>query len=225
MRTLLALALLATLSACAQPQAWRPVATPPPPAAVSVIDPESACVQELERMNVGFERLQEFATGEGCGVANPVRVSATAVPWNRPGTVTCQMARTIARFEADVIQPLAIEHFSRSVRRIHHAGTYDCRIRRNGRTQQAAGSGTSRGGRLSEHSHGRAIDITAFELDDGTMIDIKKDWRRGDPRARFLHQVARAACSAFNVALTPNHDRFHQDHLHLDIGPYTLCGY
>lgn len=223
MKTLAILALAATLAACAQPQIPRPAAAPPPE--VAVIDPDSACVRELERMNVEFEKLQEFATGEGCGVANPVRVFSAGVAWNRPGTLTCQMARAIARFEAEVIQKLAIEHLGQRVRRIHNVGAYDCRVRRNGRTQQAAGSGGSRGGRLSEHSHGRAIDIAAFELEDGTMVDIKKDWRRGDSRARFLHQVARASCSSFNVALTPNHDRFHQDHFHLDIGPYTLCGY
>lgn len=176
-------------------------------------------------MNVGFERLQAFSTGEGCGIANPVRVSSAGIGWNRPGTVSCQLARTVARFETDVIQKLAFQHLGQGVRRIHHAGTYDCRVRRNAKTQQAAGSSASRGGRLSEHSQGRAIDITAFELEDGTMISVLKDWRRGDQRSRFLHQVARSSCSTFNVVLTPNHDRFHQDHFHLDIGPYTLCGY
>ena len=70
-----------------------------------------------------------------------------------------------------------------------------------------------------------AIDLMAFELADGTMVSVKRDWREGGAKAAFLKDVARASCSTFNVVLTPNHDRFHQDHLHLDIGPHTLCGY
>lgn len=215
-----AVALLVALAGCA-----RPPAPPPTAAAPVLVDPDTACLQELQRLGAAFEALQSFGSGEGCGIANPVRVSQAAVPWNRPGTLSCDLARTMIRYETEVVQPLARELFGQPVRRVHHAGTYDCRYRRNGKSQVSAGGSGKTAGRLSEHSQGKAIDITGFELMDGTLVSVKDHWRTGDARSRFLHRIARSSCSTFNVVLTPNHDRLHQDHFHLDVGPYTLCGY
>lgn len=222
-RRFIVVALLLGLSACARPVA-PPVAVAPPP---MIVDPDAACLNELAAMRVVFQPVQAFGEPEqgGCGIANPVKVTAGSVPWNRPGVVTCGMARTAARFEAEVMQPAALARFGQPVKKLHHAGTYDCRVRRNGSTPVAAALGGSRGGRLSEHAKGQAIDIIAFELADGTMVSVKKDWRGAGAKSAFLHEVARASCSTFNVVLTPNHDRLHQDHFHLDIGPHTLCGY
>lgn len=222
LRRILAAALVALLSACARPPAPPPVVVPLP----MVIDPETACLNELTDLRVSFQPLGTFGeTQEGCGIANPVKISAGSVAWNRPGVVTCSMARTITRFETEVMQPAAMARFGQAVKKVHHAGTYDCRVRRNNSTKVAASLGGSRGGRLSEHAKGQAIDITAFELTDGTMVSVKKDWRGGNAKSGFLQDVARASCRSFNVVLTPNHDSLHQDHLHLDIGPHTLCGY
>lgn len=218
---LASLLLLALLAACAQPPAPMAVAPPAP----RLLDPDSACLAELRTMPVDFQPVAAFGdVDQGCGVDNPVKVSATTGAWNRPGVVTCAMARTISRFETEVVQPAARSYFGQGVRRIHHAGTYDCRVRRTS-TTVAAALGGSRGGRLSEHSKGRAIDIMAFELEDGSMVSVKRDWRGQGAKSAFLQQVAQASCSLFNVALTPNYNRLHQDHLHLDIGPSTLCGF
>lgn len=220
-RPILAVVLLTLLAACARPAPVPPVAMAPPPV---VIDPETACLGELRELRAAYQPIETFGESQdGCGVANPVKVSAGSVPWNRPGVLTCSMARTVVRFEAEVVQPAAMARFGQAVRKIHHAGTYDCRVRRNS-TQAAAALGGSKGGRLSEHAKGQAIDIVGFELADGTMVTVKKDWRGAGAKSAFLQEVARASCSAFNVVLTPNHDRLHQDHLHLDIGPHTLCG-
>lgn len=176
-------------------------------------------------MPVEFQPVASFGEpDQGCGVENAVKVTSAGAAWNRPGVVTCTMARALSLFETDVVQPAALAQFGQGVRRIHHAGTYDCRVQRTS-TKVAASLGGSRGGRLSEHSKGRAIDVMAFELDDGTMVSVKKDWRGQGAKSAFLQQVARASCSVFNVALTPNYNSLHVDHLHLDIGPYTLCGY
>lgn len=222
-RRILVATLLLGLSACARPPAPPSAVVAPQPA---IVDPDTACLNELSAMQVAFQPVEPFGEPEqGCGIANPVKVTAGAVTWNRPGVVSCGMARTAARFEAEVVQPAAQAHFGQPLKKVHHAGTYDCRVRRNGRTQAAANLGGSRGGRLSEHSKGQAIDIVAFELADGTMVSVKRDWRAGNAKSAFLKEVARASCRSFNVVLTPNHDRLHHDHLHLDIGPHTLCGY
>lgn len=216
------------LSACAR-------APLPPPSPVvtapQILDADAVCLQDLATLGVDFQTVASFGDPEqGCGIANAVKVSGAGVAWSRPGVLTCGMARTLVRYQTEVVQPIAQARFGQPVKRLHHAGTYDCRVRRttankNNSTKTAASLGGSRGGRLSEHSKGQAIDVTAFELADGTMVSVKKDWRGPVDKASFLHEVARASCSSFNVVLTPNHDRLHQDHLHLDIGPHTLCGY
>jgi len=224
LRRLAVLVVLTVLSACARTPPSAVVFGPPP--APAVLDPDSACLQELSMMRVAYQPIQAFGDpDQGCGIVNPVSVSASGAALNRPGIMTCNLARTVARFEGEVVQPAARARFGQAVKKIHHAGTYDCRMRRNGTTLAAAGSSASRGGRLSEHAKGQAIDIVAFELEDGTQVSVKKDWRGAGVRSAFLQDVARASCTSFNVVLTPNHDRLHQDHLHLDIGPHTLCGY
>jgi hypothetical protein len=219
-RRILAIVFLAALAGCSQPPAPpHPVASTP-----QLIDPDAACLQDLQRLQVSFQPMQSFRSEDGCGIANPVRVSGGAIAWNRPGTMSCALARTLVRFEAEVVQPLAHQHFGQPVKRIHHAGSYDCRVRRTDSTKVAARVGRSKGGRLSEHAKGMALDVLAFELNDGRMVSLKRHWRGAGSSSAFLQEVGRASCSVFNVVLTPNHDRSHQDHFHLDIGPYTLCG-
>ncbi len=219
------LMLLLALSACARGPGPSAIVFVPP-SAPAVVDPDTACLQDLSAMRVVYQPVQAFGdSDQGCGIANPVSVSASGAALSRPGVMTCAMARTVAQFEQQIIQAAALARFGQPVRKIHHAGTYDCRMRRNGTTLAAAGSGSSRGGRLSEHAKGQAIDITGFELADGTQISVKKDWRGAGAKSAFLQEVARGSCTTFNVVLTPNHDRLHQDHLHLDIGPHALCGY
>lgn len=111
------------------------------------------------------------------------------------------------------MQPLAHALFKQPVAKLHHMGTYNCRGR-NGKTA----------GRLSEHAFGRAIDIRSIELADGTIIDVTRHWRNAGRKSEFLHDLARRACKHFSVVLTPNHDHAHRDHIHLDTGPYRLCG-
>ena len=86
-------------------------------------------------------------------------------------------------------------------------GSYTCRPRNN----QA-------GARLSEHGRGRAIDIGAAILADGSSITVLGDWP--DPG---LGQMREAACGTFSTVLGPG-DPFHDDRLHLDTahgrGPY-----
>ena len=80
-------------------------------------------------------------------------------------------------------------------RHIKHVGGYNCR--------KIAGSVF-----MSQHSYGNAIDVAAI---DG--IPISKNWRAS----------AKKACWYFNNVLTPETDRAHHDHLHLDNGLGVPC--
>jgi hypothetical protein len=169
------------------------------------------CFASLAAQDVHWTRAPSPGAGPACSVADPVRVDETgAVLWNRPAVVDCPLAAALGAFARDVLQPAAIETFGQPIARLHHLGAWDCR-RRTGSLF-----------RMSEHAKGRALDLAALELADGTRITVKNDWENGR-RGRFLRQVATRACAYFSVVLTPETDRYHEDHLHLDVGPYRAC--
>ena len=91
-------------------------------------------------------------------------------------------------------------------------GEYSCRPR-NGQ----------RGARISEHGRGRAIDIAGYRLVNGESISVQDDYRRG-PHSRTLHRMHDGACGIFRTTLSPDSDRFHQDHLHFDVAQYRGGG-
>lgn len=190
--------LLALLAGCAS----RP---PQPPGAAQ-------CLAELQAAGVGFERESVPVTANGCGISNAVRVRQAGAALDRPATMSCGLAATLDRFEREAVQPAALRYLGTRVTVLRHFGSYDCRRESTGRD------------RLSQHAHGNAIDLAGFQLADGSVVAVKEDWQRPGPRREFLREVARRACAYFSVVLTPAHDATHHDHLHLDIGPYRLCG-
>lgn len=196
------------MAGCAQRVPPPPVAAPVP----ALLDPAAACLKDLAEAQVLFERVEGFGAGTPCAVETAVKVSQAAILWSRPGVLSCPMARSLHDFESRVVQPMAQRHLGRAIRRIHHVGTYACRTERGRK-------------RLSQHSSGNAIDIIGFEAFDGSIIKVEKHWQGAGTKSAFLQSVAKASCDVFNVVLTPNRDHAHRDHLHLDIGPYRLCGY
>ena len=95
---------------------------------------------------------------------------------------------------------------------IRHFGSFACRRM------------TGNSARLSLHSQARAFDIAGFKLADGRIVTVERGWRGPRDEQRFLRAVAAAACRYFSVTLTPDTDRLHYNHLHVDIGPWRQCG-
>jgi hypothetical protein len=126
--------------------------------------------------------------------------------------VSCGFARQLDGFAREDVQAAALAHLGKRVRALQQIGAYSCRRETGGKH------------RWSEHAHGNALDVAGFELVDGTIISVEQDWRRHGPKRDFLRDVARRACKRFSVVLTPNSNREHHDHIHIDGGPYKLCG-
>lgn len=200
----------ALLAACA---AAPPPAVPSSPASGRVALPSGGpgCIVQLAYDAAAFDRVKDSGTGTGCGVVTAVALIETPTPLNRPVTVDCGLALKVVEWDRKVLRPLAREMFGHDLKTIHHYGGYVCRGR------------TSNNARLSEHAYGRAIDIGAFELEDGTIISVKTHWSGAGKRSDFLRRAARGACDSFSVVLSPASDRDHADHLHLDVGPWKLC--
>jgi hypothetical protein len=197
-------------SAMVRPQPVAPQKAPKPGDLTAL----QQCQASLDEFGIDFKQVPSFSNAKGCGMADGVKVATGGVDLNRPAELSCDLAVAFANFEYEFIQPLALRHLRQPVTRVWHAGTYDCREVRNG--------GKAKG--LSQHAKGRAIDLTGFDVADGTVINIARDWRAPGPKADFLRAVAKRACERFDVVLTPDHDKDHHDHLHLDLSGKKFCG-
>jgi hypothetical protein len=180
----------------------------PPPAREG-----EACLARLDAAGVDYALAAMPASIEACTVETPVRVSAAGVPWNQPGVVSCGFALDLDAFIREDVEPLALAEFGQTVRELEHFGTYACR-RETGNHHR----------RWSVHGSGRAMDLAGFVLADGTTIRVERDWRGHGAKSRFLHAVAERACARFHLVLTPQSDRDHRNHIHIDDGPWKLCG-
>jgi hypothetical protein len=172
------------------------------------------CLAKLANTEAQFAPIpNSIEATTGCILDNVVFVSQAYLTYNRSTLMTCALASAMYTFEKKVVQPIAQKYFKQPVAKIIHVGTYNCRPMR-GSSQL-----------LSEHAYANAIDITGFQLQDGTVINVKRHWNHEGDAGKFLHTVAKKACRKFRKVLTPNFNALHHDHFHLDQGFVKRCGY
>ena len=168
------------------------------------------CMQALAQRGIV---VQPWGGGSpGCPVDTPVSAAAGAMSRFDPALQTsCAMLVAWSEFEA-AVDRAARDHLRSRVVAIRHFGSFACRRM------------TGNAGRLSLHARARALDVAGFVLADGRVVMVAAGWRGPRDQQRFLRAVAVAACRHFSVTLTPDSDRLHRDHLHVDIGPWRQCG-
>ena len=144
-----------------------------------------------------------------CRIDDGVRIvpeNQRSIGYAPSGLVTsCPVAAALALWERDVVQPAALRHFGQRVTRIDHAGSFSCR-RLYGRAE----------GRFSEHATADAVDILGFQLADGRRISVLRDWPGTAAEMLFLRDARDGACDLFSTVLSPDYNRAHADHFHLD---------
>jgi hypothetical protein len=178
----------------------------------SIPSNDAACLKELGKRDVRFRRQGDFSEPKGCKVKSAVRLSSAGqVQFDNAPLLTCKMAMQLARFSEDELQSAARDVLGSTVKRVRHIGTYNCRSMRQFK------------GVLSQHAFANAIDVSAFELSNGDVINVARDWRAKGAKAQFLRRVSSDACNAFHVAVSPDGDANHFNHLHWDMGPYRSC--
>lgn len=151
--------------------------------------------------------------GNGCGIANPVRVrSVGGVRLSMPARMDCQTAGALLQWVEQSVKPSLVRHGG-GVAELHVMAGYACRTR-NSRP----------GARLSEHAMGHAIDIGGMVLRDGTRVSVLDHWGRGWP-GQALANMRRQACGTFGTVLGPGSDRYHSNHFHLDTARYRSGPY
>ncbi len=218
MRFPLIAAMFAVLASCTSspPVSRAPTASPAPgpPASLPAASESAAmCHAVLDRLpGLRYRPLESRRTAEGCGFDNGIQLLDIGVPISGITAMSCPVAAALHGWINDGLQPAARRHFGQQVVRIASYGTYSCR------------STNSRpGAKLSQHAFANAIDIAAFELADGTKISVETGWRAGGATTAFLKDVHQAGCDAFQIVIGPDGDRYHQDHIHLDMGRGPYC--
>lgn len=175
------------------------------------------CLQTLDQLGIEWRPWSystQKASGQSCTVDDPIIVSGAinGVTYryynqNSPGTMSMACDLALALYRAgEVLKEYDIDD-------VRHIGTFNCRTI----------SGTST---LSKHSHGTAVDFYGFETKSGESLVFERDWQHNttnptNSKARRLYEIAQKwhANRVFNIILTPNYNRAHDNHIHADLTP------
>lgn len=174
----------------------------------------SACRSRLDAIAVVEAVPRLIGPGE-CGGADMVRLKAAVLRNGKQVAIVpapelrCEMAEAIASWLRDDVTP---EFSEPALTEVANFDSYECR----GRNRVV-------GAKLSEHGKGNALDVRAFKLADGSMIEPTD--------ARIAHELRDrlrlGACTRFTTVLGPGSDGYHESHIHLDLAErrdgYRLC--
>lgn len=183
-------------------------ASKPPKGARPVAPPSMElrqCLVKLQSQSVSFTPLPDQNFGGGCSAVGSVKLLDIGVPATNLGAMTCNLAANFAAWARYGVQPAARLILGAEIERIETFGTYNCR--------PIAGSG-----KLSEHAHSNAVDVSAFVLSDGRRITVQEGWNGDRQTRQFLEIVRVSACKRFRTVLSPDYNVAHRDHFHFDMG-------
>lgn len=170
--------------------------------------------KQLLAYGIKYRRVENEESDTGCVIENGVEITAVGdVKLTRPALLTQDMAIRLGRWVTDVLQPQAQKAFGTQIAAIDVGGSYSCR------NIYGKPFGGRFAGRLSEHAFANAIDIGGYKLADGRDVAYVKNWRTPGGPSQFLQGTSAAACDIFNTTLTPDYDRFHANHIHIDASP------
>jgi hypothetical protein len=210
--------LVVAVNAWAPPQdlPWKPLRLADPPGLATGYKFRRAaadaprCRAVLAEGGVRFVEEPQRVRGD-CRTLNTVRLADGRLAPEAP-VMTCPVALGYAFWLRHTVQPAARAELGAPVTRIDHYGTFSCR-NVYGRAQ----------GRRSEHASANALDVSGFRTASGQRITVARDFRGDDTEGRFLRRVRGGACQWFGAVLSPDYNRAHADHLHLDWGRYRVC--
>ncbi|MGB5722800.1 MAG: extensin family protein, partial [Parasphingorhabdus sp.] len=190
-------------------QSLRPQAS----AGLGSFDPTPAarqCFSDLGKANVRFSPLPNRQFSGGCSQIDSIRLLDVGADVTNLGPVKCELASKFAAWTEYAVKRAARQYLGSDLQRIETMGSYSCR--------NIAGSG-----KLSQHAHANAIDVSAFVLTDGRRITVENDWKSGRREMQFLAAIHDSACKRFGTVLSPDYNAAHRDHFHLDMSGNGYC--
>jgi len=205
------------------PNAWNPLAP------LDVADPYTVwtdwklsravantemCMDVLSRAKASQQELPDLVVSDQCGIEGRVKLSSVGQARMAPFETRCAVALRMAMWEHHGIQEAAKAYLGQPVTRIRHFSSYNCR-------QMRTGFGPS--GRMSTHATADAIDISGFELANGEKISLVEHWDDSENKSLFLKAVRDSSCEWFVTTLSPDYNRLHADHFHLQNKGWGSC--
>lgn len=150
---------------------------------------------------------------KGCGIEDAVRLQSVAgVRLTQGALIDCPTAKALKTWVSKSAKP-AVGRRGGGVEGLRVAAHYSCRTRNN-----------VPGAPISEHGRGKAIDISAVLLKDGSEITVLDGWGKGRD-GKALRKMRKAACGVFGTVLGPGSDGYHRDHFHFDTRRHRGAGY
>jgi len=149
-----------------------------------------------------------------CFIANRVNLRGVGQASIAPLETNCGIALRLAMWERHSLQPAARAVFGADVTRINQIGSYNCR-----RMRTMAGASD----RMSTHATADAVDITGFGFSDGRTLNLINDWDSSGQAGEFLRAARDGACDWFGLTLSPDFNRLHADHFHLQSRGWGGC--
>jgi len=174
----------------------------------ALADDTPQCHRLLEAAAIGYSPLPPVDAGPDCGYDDGVTLTRDQprdIAYSPAAKTSCPMAVSLVLWEKQIVNAAATRHLGTTVDEIMTYGSYSCRRVNNAPT-----------GNFSEHAGANAIDIAAFRLADGRTVSVAGHWNANDDRSRFLKEVRDGACTLFATTLSPDYNKAHADHLHLD---------
>lgn len=206
-------ALLFAVSACVGPPKDKRQ-SPNRPLAQPVAFDVKQCLSDLNALKSRYTLLPDQNFGGGCSVSGAVQLLDVGVSVTNVKAVKCGVARQLALWMRESVQPAARDALGSRVVKLESMGGYACR--------NVVGNAASAGNR-SEHATANAVDIGGFVLADGRRISIKAGWNGDDDERKFLRAVRHGGCKRFQTVLSPDYNAAHHDHLHFDMGRGPFC--
>jgi len=179
----------------------------PAPAPQEAVTPviSSSCSGFLVSGHVEARRAPAPPAGPGCGIDEPVTISAIIRPDGRKisvaasGVMGCALAKEFATWAAGDFSTI-LEAGDRKIETIVTGSSYECRPR-----NRVAGA------KLSEHGRGNALDIRGVKFAGGGQALV------GDKASPIPEALFTSACKTFATVLGPGSDGYHEDHMHIDL--------
>lgn len=193
----------------AKPEATKPEATKPEakPEPVEPVLPtvSTTCRDFLSSGQVEAKRVAAPRAGPGCGIDEPVLLTAIRLADGRrvavtdAGAMRCDMARAFSSWVKGEFAAV-LEQDGRRLETIVSGASYDCR-----------GRNRVKGAKLSEHGKGNALDIRGVRFAGGATAQV------GDKAKPIPMALFESACRHFATVLGPGSDGYHEDHMHIDL--------
>ncbi|MEP7348583.1 MAG: extensin family protein [Sphingorhabdus sp.] len=164
------------------------------------------CLSNLKSAAVRFSALPNQNFSGGCHIIDTIKLLDFGTSATNLGAMTCPLAANFAAWAKHAVRPAARQFLGSEVIRIETFGTYSCRNVNGGRS-----------GKLSQHSFGNAVDVSAFILKDGRRVSVLDGWRGTQSEQAFLRRLHQSACKRFGTVLGPNYNTAHANHFHFDM--------